>query len=151
MSSASEFPGTGRTIGGTLSSTTTMTKPAPSISSASVPGQGAAEMSNGSANKAPAVPKMIFSLSISEQSGNVNVGNGQKNGGGVYRIVRKESPEKNESRTQKGAREADTPDKTEKQERKTASEDQPTIKLGKLQGNFNYGDDQVNEGGKYEL
>ncbi|KIL62349.1 hypothetical protein M378DRAFT_25657 [Amanita muscaria Koide BX008] len=113
------------------------------------PGQGAAEMSNGSADKA-APFEMRFNLNIGEQLGNFNLGNRQRNGGGVYKIVEKESSGKNETSTQKGARAADTPDKTERQE-PASGEGQPTIKLGKLQGNFNYGDDQVNEGSKYEL
>ncbi|KAM6496680.1 hypothetical protein JOM56_007153 [Amanita muscaria] len=131
------------------------------------PGQGAAEMSNGSDDKAARKSltsyilfwantrrrlafEMRFNLNIGEQFGNFNLGNRQRNGGGVYKIVEKESSGKNETSTQKGARAADTPDKTERQE-PASGEGQPTIKLGKLQGNFNYGDDQVNEGGKYEL
>ncbi|KAM6496681.1 hypothetical protein JOM56_007154 [Amanita muscaria] len=49
----------------------------------------AAEMSNGSADKAtpqPAPFKLRFNLNIAEQLGNFNVGSYQRNTGGVYKI-----------------------------------------------------------------
>ncbi|KIL62350.1 hypothetical protein M378DRAFT_199231 [Amanita muscaria Koide BX008] len=150
ISSASKFPRqrvtdtmTDRTAGyariATLRTTPSSSdRDAPPPSRPEIP---AAEMSNDKATPQPAPFKLRFNLNIAEQLGNFNVGSYQRNTGGVYKISgEKEGSEKNESG-----------ERHERQEFIADSENQPTVNLGKLHGDFNFGDDQLNEGGKYEL